>query len=192
MTSRKIFILLGHTDEATLSGAMADAYEKAARAAGHEVRRMNLGQMHFDPILHQGYKVIQELEPDLKDFQENVRWAEHVVIVYPIWWSGMPAMLKGLFDRAWIPHFAFTFADHGLTWSKLLAGRTARIVTSANSPGWMLTLMYGPATDKLALAILGFAGIRTRTTLFGPSERASAATHARWMRKVERLGKAGR
>ena len=168
MRSRKIFILLGHTDEATLSGALADTYEKAARAAG------------------------QELEPDLKDFQENVRWCEHFVVVYPIWWSAMPAMLKGLFDRAWLPAFAFRFADHGLTWSKLLKGRSARIITSANSPGWMLTFMYGPATDKLALAILGFAGIRARTTLFGPSERASAATHARWMRKVERLGRTGR
>jgi putative NADPH-quinone reductase len=192
MQSRKIFVLLGHTDSATLSGSMADAYERAARAAGHEVRRMNIGEMHFDPILHQGYKTIQELEPDLKDFQENVRWCEHFVVVYPIWWSAMPAQLKGLFDRAWLPHFAFTFADHGLTWSKLLKGRSARIITSANSPSWMLTLMYGPATAKLALAILGFAGIRARSTVFGPSERASAATHARWMRKVERLGKAGR
>ena len=111
----KIFILLGHTDPATLSGAFADSYEKAAREAGHDIRRQNIGEMRFDPILHAGYKAIQELEPDLKAFQDNVRWAEHLVIVYPTWWSSMPALLKGLFDRAWLPHFAFIFADHGLT-----------------------------------------------------------------------------
>ena len=192
MVAKKIFILLGHTDQATLSGALADAYESAARAAGHEVRRQNIGQMHFDPILHEGYKTIQQLEPDLEDFRENVRWAEHLVIVYPIWWSNMPAMLKGLFDRSWLPAFAFRFADHGLTWSRLLKGRTARIITSANSPGWMLTLMYGPPTDKLALAILRFAGIKAKTTFFGPSERASDGARARWFRKVESLGRTGK
>src|SRR5689334_2054974 len=133
---KKIFILLGHTDRATLSGALADRYEEVARAAGHEIRRQNIGEMHFDPILHEGYKSIQHLEPDLEDFQQNVRWAEHVVIIYPIWWSAMPAMLKGLFDRAWLPAFAFRYADHGLTWKKLLRRRTARIITSANSWPW--------------------------------------------------------
>lgn len=188
----RIFILLGHTDTETLSGAFADRYEASARSAGHEVRRMNIGEMHFDPILHQGYKVIQQLEPDLEDFKENVRWCEHFVIIYPIWWSAMPAMLKGLFDRAWLPHFAFNFADHGLTWKKLLSGRTARIITSANTPPWLMYFMYGSPTAHLSLSVLEFAGIRTRATLFGPSERASAATHAKWIAKVERLGRAGK
>ncbi len=93
---KKIFILLGHTDPATLSGALADRYEQVAGAEGHEVRRMNIGEMHFDPILHEGYKSIQQLEPDLVDFQANVRWAEHLVIIYPIWWGAMPAMLRSV------------------------------------------------------------------------------------------------
>lgn len=188
----KIFILLGHTDPATLSGAFADAYEHAARAAGHEIRRQNIGEMHFDPILHEGYKAIQELEPDIKDFQENIRWANHVVIVYPTWWSSMPAMLKGLFDRAWLPHYAFNFADHGLTWKKLLKGRTARIITSANTAPLLLRFMYGPPTVVLNLCLLRFAGIRARSTVFGPSERASDQKRAHWFRKVERLGRQGR
>ena len=192
MTTKKICILLGHTDPATLSGALADTYEREAKAAGHEVRRMNLGEMHFDPILHEGYKAIQELEPDLKDFQENVRWAEHVVVVYPTWWSTMPAMLMGLFDRAWLPHYAYNFAEHGLTWKKLLKGRTARIITSANTWPPMLRLMYGPTTVHLELCILRFAGIQARSTVFGPSERASERTKAKWFRKVEHLGRRGK
>ncbi len=188
----KIFILLGHTDPATLSGAFADTYEREALASGHEIRRQNVGEMHFDPILHEGYKSVQELEPDLKDFQENVRWAEHIAIFYPTWWCSMPAVLKGLFDRAWLPHFAFNFADHGLTWKKLLSGRTARIVTSSNSSPFIEQMMYGPSTVVLDLCILRFAGIRTRSTCFGPSERASERTKAKWFRTVERLGRAGR
>ena len=188
----RIFILLGHTDPVTLSGALADTYEQSARKAGHEIRRQNIGEMHFDPILHEGYKTIQPLEPDLEDFQENIRWAEHMVVIYPIWWSAMPANLKGLFDRAWLPHFAFNFADHGLTWKRLLWGRTARIITSSNSSPWMTRFMYGSPTAHFALSILGFAGIRTRSTAFGPSERASEAAKAKWFRRVEALGRRGR
>jgi NAD(P)H dehydrogenase (quinone) len=188
----RIFILLGHTDPATLSGAFADHYEERAAAAGHEVRRQNIGEMHFDPVLHEGYKAIQQLEPDLVDFQENVRWAEHFVLIYPIWWHDMPAQLKGLFDRAWLPHYAFNFADHGLTWRKLLKGRTARIITSANTPPWLIRLMYGPPTLVAELCLLRFAGVRARSTIFGPSERASDRKKAKWFRKVARLAKRGR
>ncbi|HUY62850.1 MAG TPA: NAD(P)H-dependent oxidoreductase [Candidatus Paceibacterota bacterium] len=187
----RVFVFLGHSDPATLSGALADCYETHAHGAGHEVRRMNLSDMRFDPILHQGYKTIQELEPDLKTFQENVKWAEHVVFVYPTWWSSMPALMKGLFDRAWLPHYAFNFADHGLTWKKLLAGRTARIITSANTAPWLLRFMYGPPTVALELALLRFSGIRARSTVFSPSERASEETKAKWFRTVERLARCG-
>lgn len=188
----KIFILLGHTDSATLSGALADCYETHARSAGHEIRRQNIGDMRFDPVLHEGYKNIQQLEPDLENFRENVQWAEHVVVVYPTWWSSMPGMLKGLFDRAWLPHFAFNFADHGLTWKKLLLGRTARIITSVNTSPWLTRFMYGSPTVVLELAILRFAGIRAHSTILGPSERASERTKARWFRLVGRLGREGK
>lgn len=190
--AKKIFVFLGHTDPATLSGAFADCYEREARDAGFEVRRMNIGDMQFDPILHEGYKTIQQIEPDLKAFQDTLAWADHIAIFYPTWWSSMPAMLKGLFDRAWLPRYAFSFADHGLTWKKLLKGRTARIVTSANTAPWLLRLMYGPPTVHLNLCLFRFAGIRSRSTVFGPSERVSDRTHARWFRKVERLGRKGR
>ncbi len=185
----KIFILLGHTDKATLSGAFADHYETIATTAGHEVRRQNIGDMTFDPILHAGYKQIQALEADLITFCDNVHWAEHLVIIYPTWWSSMPALLKGLFDRAWLPHSAFNFADHGLTWKKLLKGRTARIITSANTTPWMLRFMYGSPTVILEFAILRFAGVKVRSTVFGPSERASESTKARWLHKVECLAR---
>lgn len=189
---KRVYILLGHTDPDTLSGAFADTYEASAQAAGHEVRRQNIGQMRFDPVLHQGYKVIQELEPDLEEFRENVRWAEHIVLIYPTWWISMPALLKGLFDRAWLPHFAFNFAHHGLTWTKLLKGKTARVITSANSSPWMLRFIYGSPTMVPELALFRFAGIRARSTVFGPSERASDARKARWFRRVERLAERAR
>ena len=189
---KKIFILLGHSDPETLSGAFADTYEHEARAAGHDVRRMNLSDMKFDPVLHKGYKVIQELEPDLKTFLDNVKWCDHFVLIYPTWWSSMPALLKGVFDRAWLPHICFNFAHHGLTWKKLLKGRTGRIITSSNTNPWLLRFMYGSPTVVPELALMRFAGIKAHSIDFGPSERVGERTKARWFRKVARLARAGK
>src|SRR5262245_43417292 len=109
MTTRKIFLLLGHPDKNGFCGQIADAYEVGAKEGGHTVVRMTIGDMQFDPILNKGYREIQQLEPDLQAFQKNVQEADHCVIVYPVWWVGMPALLKGLFDRAWLPGSAFRY-----------------------------------------------------------------------------------
>lgn len=190
MTAKKIFILLGHPDSDTLSGKMANAYEEGALSAGHEVRRMNAGEMQFDPILHKGYKVIQLLEPDLLTFQANVRWCDHFVIVYPNWWSAMPALLKGLFDRAWLPGFAYNFYKDGqLGWIKILKGKSGRLILLANTHPFMTWLFFGEFSNELARATLSFAGITpVRIKVFSPSEKASPTRVAWWLRKVKELG----
>lgn len=192
MKKKNIFILLGHPDNLTLSSALADAYERGARAGGHHVRRQNIGDMKFDPILHKGYKVIQELEPDLKTFQENVSWADHLIIVYPNWWGTTPALLKGLFDRAWLPGFAFRFNKNGFGWQQLLRKKTARIVICAATPGIISFALFGDFTNEMARATLGFAGIHTRISMFSPSEKASEKMRKGWIQKAEQLGKRAR
>src|SRR3989344_6850174 len=109
MHRKKIFMLFGHPDASGLCGALADAYMEGAREGGHEIIRMNAGDMRFDPILHKGYRELQALEPDLIEFQKKVGWADHFVIVHPVWWVGMPALLKAIFDRAWLPGSAFRY-----------------------------------------------------------------------------------
>lgn len=195
---KKIFILLGHPDPSpeTLTGQLCLLYETAARKAGHEVRRMNLYDMKFDPVLHHGYRVIQDLEPDLLKVQECIKWADHMAIFYPIWWAAMPAQLKGMFDRMWLPAFAYNMrktkqGTPALGWRKRLKGKTARIVTLSGTHPFFIWCLFGDFTNDLTKSILWFAGIKVKTTRFGPSEIAPEWKKNEWRRKVTRLGRLG-
>ena len=189
---KKIFILQGNPDPETLCCNFADVYQEEATKAGHEVRRMNLIDMKFDPLLHKGYKVIQALEPDLAAFQENLQWADHFVIVYPIWWHGMPSLLKALFERAWLPRFAFHFWLNGWGWDKLLKEKTARIITLSRTRPWLLYFMFGNYTNDLASAILGFAGFKVRQTHIGQTEKIFPERVERWNKRIKNLAIAGK
>jgi len=191
---KKIFVIMAHpSKEATFVRALADAYEAGARASGHEVHRANLGELKFDPILHNGYRTMQLLEPDLVHVQDEIKWANHIVLLYPNWWSTMPALLKGMFDRMFLPGFAFRFYKDGRHgWEQLLKGRSARVVVTMDSPPFMLRLLIGDYTNEIRRGILGFAGIRPiRMTLIGPLKTMHEERRTYLLKKIERLGKLG-
>ena len=71
-------------------------YLHAAKDAGHEVRVLRLGDLAFDPVLHNGYSEVQALEPDLLRAQSDILWATHLTFVFPIWWGGIPALMAGI------------------------------------------------------------------------------------------------
>jgi putative NADPH-quinone reductase len=196
-TKKKIVLLIGHPDTSqTLSGEFGLLYESAAKKAGHEVRTFKLGEMSFDPILHKGYKSVQQLEPDLIKFQNAVRWCDHLVVIYPNWWCTMPALLKGLFDRVWLPGFAFHMIKDAngkerMGWHKLLKGRTSRVVVISGSHPWLIYLFFGDYTNEIGRGILWFAGFKTKITRLGPSDHAPEWKLNEWRRYMVRLGRMG-
>lgn len=189
---KNILVLCGNPDHETYSGEMADAYQRGAEEVGHNVVRVNLGDLQFDPILHKGYKAIQPLEPDLIDLQEKFRWADHITIVYPNWWCTMPALLKGLFDRFWLPGFAFNFNKETKRIEKHLTGRKGRVIILSGSHTPNQTWWYfGDYTNEIERGILEFAGIDTEVSAFGPCEKVSDEKRQKWIKEVEKLGRRG-
>lgn len=180
---------MGNPDAESFSGRVADAYADGAESAGHEVTRVNLGDLQFDPVLHKGYKEIQELEPDLVMLQEKIKEADHLVFIYPNWWCTMPAAMKGIFDRMWLPGFAFNFDKVNNKLIQRLKGKSARVIVIAGTHSPFMTWWkFGDYTNELVHGILGFAGIQAKATAFGPSNKVKPAVLDKWIEKVKKMG----
>lgn len=192
---RRILIILGQFSSNSLCAALASTYADAARHSGAEVRLLVLGEMVFDPILHHGYENPQPLEPDLLVAQADITWAQHLVWVYPIWWGGLPALLKGFLDRIFLPGFAFKDRANSALWDRLLIGRSAELLVTMDSPPWYYRwVQRQPGHRQMKQAILEFSGIQpVRVHNFGPVIKSTDAVRADWIKRVHMLGtRAGR
>ncbi|WP_044871765.1 NAD(P)H-dependent oxidoreductase [Pseudomonas sp. LFM046] len=187
---KRVLLILGTPKGGSLCHALGEAFAQGARSEGHVVRQLKLGEMQFDPVLRQGYDQSQSLEPDLLEAQRQIHWAEHLVFVYPVWWGGLPALLKGFFDRVFLPGFAFRYRGQSQAWDKLLTGRTADLLVTLDTPPWYFRWIYGaPAHRQMVRTILGFCGIKTRRlTEFSPVRPSSEEQRQTWLRKAELLG----
>lgn len=187
-TSRKrVLVILGHTQVDSFCGAIARTYADSAQTAGATVRQINLAELQFDPILWQGYRQLQPLEPDLVAAQAAIAWAEHLVFVYPNWWGGLPALLKGFIDRVFLPGFAFKYRSNSPFWDRLLAGRTAHLfVTMDTPPLYYRWIFKQPGHEQMKRTILEFCGIQpVKITAFGSVRQASSRQRQNWLAQVK-------
>jgi len=187
---KRILMILGTPKNNSFCHALGEAYAQGARSKGHVVRQLKLGEMTYDPVLREGYEHSQQLEPDLLEAQRQIHWAEHLVFVYPVWWGGIPALLKGFFDRTFLPGFAFKYRNRSQLWDKLLSGRTADLLVTMDTPPWYFRWIYGaPGHRQMTRTILGFSGIKTRRLAeFAPVRPSSEEQRQSWLRRAEALG----
>lgn len=188
MSTKRIFVLDGHPAESSLTRSLAETYAKKAKEEGHEVRLMHLRDMTFDMDFEFGsYKQIKPLEPDLQTFVENLEWSEHLVLATPMWWGGLPAKLKGLIDRSFLP--GQMFDTRGKLPKPMFGGRTARVLLTSDSPGWYFRFFLKNALKwQLRRQVLGFIGLKTKITSFAQASHPKQGDVGRWLSTVSDLG----
>ncbi len=191
--SRRILILDGHPRSDSLCRALGEAYERGAKTAGLDVRRLVLADLAFDPIQRGKFGDEASLEPDLLAAQDEIRQAGHLVFVHPVWWSDLPALLKGFVDRAFLPGFAFAYRKGSPLPEKLLKGRSARILYTMDGPTWYYRWFQGaPGLKSLSTGILGFCGVGpVNSTAFTPVRSSTPQIRGRWLEQAEAMGAKG-
>jgi len=190
-TSRQNILLIdGHPDPESFVAALHSAYGKGALRSGAEVREIVIRDLTFSPNLQYGYRQRTTLEPDLERAMELIRWAEHIVVLHPVWWGSYPAIMKGFLDRVFLPGFFFRkIPGVAMRWEKLLTGRSARIIYTLDTP-WLLWWLSGrPSYSALKWVTLGYCGVAPiRGTALGVVRLSTPARRAKWLLRIEELG----
>jgi putative NADPH-quinone reductase len=196
MPSRRIVIIQGHPDPrgGHFGHALAHAYARGAAAAGHEVRTIEVARLKFQLLRTQ--RDFEKGRPprSIAAAQDSIRWADHLVIVFPLWLGTMPALLKGFLEQVFRPGFAMDFGDGKRLPRRLLKGRSARVVVTMGMPGFVYRWFFrAHGLRGLERSILSFSGIRPiEDTLVGLVASKPSGRQQGWLRQMEALGRAGR
>lgn len=190
----RIAIIQGHPDRTAgrFGRALASAYAEGAARAGHEVRVIEVAALDV-PCLRSREEWEGAPPEPVRQAQETIAWAGHLVIIYPLWLGSMPALLKAFLEQVMRPGFAIGRPGEGGMDRKLLAGRSARVVVTMGMPALLYRWYFRAHSLKsFERNILRFCGIGPiRETLIGMVE-GNAARRAGWLARMAELGRAGR
>lgn len=184
---RRVLVINGHPDPSgdRFCTALAAAYLRGADRGGHQIRRLDVGTLNFDPVASPAEFMGHPGEA-AKAAQDDILWADHVVIVYPLWLGSPPAALKAFLEQVF--RYGFAVGGPGSGKMGLLGGRTARVVVTMGMPAPFFSVIFDGAGLKcLTRGILRLAGFRVASTVIGSVE-SSFERRRSWLRRIEALG----
>lgn len=190
----KTLVVIAHPLSDSLCDALAQTAIKSLTAAGHEIVVENLYDAGFSPVLtaaeRQSYYRLPFDASAIAGQVERLLAAEALVLVFPTWWFGFPAMLKGWFDRVWGPGVAYDHAsDLGPIRPRLRNLKYALAITSLGAPWWVdRLLMWQPVRRILKKALLGTCAPACRFEMLSlyKAEKLDSAQVRRFSSRIER------
>ncbi|WP_106850242.1 NAD(P)H-dependent oxidoreductase [Blastococcus sp. Marseille-P5729] len=177
-------VIDGHPNPDSLCAALAQSYADGNPGA----RLLALRELDFDIHMRHGYTRPMPIEPDLADARQAIRDAKHLVVVTPVWWRSVPALLKGFLDRALLPKEDYRYTAHGLPVG-LLKGRSARILITADTPVALQRLMPDTRLASLTKGTIAFCGFKPVTVdRFAAVNKSTPEKRAKWLEQAKRYG----
>ncbi|RFB76456.1 NAD(P)H-dependent oxidoreductase [Methylovirgula sp. 4M-Z18] len=187
-----ILIVDGHPDpnEKRFCHAAAAAYAEGARKSGHEARVIAIAKLDIPVLRSQDEWVHGTLPPQLKEAQDAIKWADHLVIIYPLWLGDVPAYLKAFLEQVARPDFAFAPGSSYPT-AGPLKGKSARLIVTMGMPAFVYRwFFFKHSVTSLKRNVLELVGIRpVRETIIGMVETTD---HEKWLKSIKSLGQAAR
>jgi NAD(P)H dehydrogenase (quinone) len=187
-----VLVVYCHPDPESFVNACLERALTGLSTGGHTVRVTDLYAERFEPAMSAAERVahsVPGVAAPLQPYADNLAWAEALVFVYPTWWSGQPAMLKGWIDRVWVAGVAWDLPAGKAVLRPLLTGvRRIVAVTTHGSSKWINALEGEAGKRTLFRSIRVMCSKRTRTTwcaMYG-LDRATVEQRQRFLDRVER------
>lgn len=187
---KQILIINGHPDKQSYNYALSKAYLKGAGMTNSTLTLINIADLDFNPNLAFGYRKRTKLESDLKDAIDKIKKANHIVWFFPLWWAGLPALMKGFIDRTFLPGIMFAFEEGKELPTGLLKGKTARIFITSDTPEFYdKQVMKQPVLNQFKKGTLEYCGISpVHVTYISTITDSSEEFRKEWLNKVGKLG----
>lgn len=187
---KQVLIINGHPDKESFNYALSDAYKKGANKTNSVISQINIAELEFNPNLKFGYRKRMELEPDLIKAIDKIKKANHIVWVFPMWWFGYPALMKGFIDRIFLPSITYQPIEGKALPEKLLKGKSARLIITADTPKWYdFLIMKSPTINQFKNGTLKFCGISpVKTTYIASIKNSTSTFRENWLNKIILLG----
>ncbi len=188
----RILIIDGHPDPKGphFVHELADYYRQGAKEGGHQVRLLRVGALRF-PLLTSSKAYLKGKVPaSIVAAQKSIRWADHVVLLYPLWLGTLPAKLKGFIEQVLRPGFAFEQRGAGQHPRRLLGGRSARVVVTRGMPELFDEVDRSPRSIRnVAVEVLEICGVRpVRITVVEGAETMTDVERDKVHYDMRRLG----
>ena len=184
---KKILLINGHPNPDSFCYSLAKAYSKGVGEQA-TLRQIDVARLNFDVGALKHFDSF-EIPVDLQKAQADIRWANHIVIVHPIWWATMPALLKSFIEQTFLMGFAAKYEKSGKI-TKLLTDKSMRVISTLDTPVFLYKSFLGNPSFKVHKANFSFCGIKPiRQTYLGPVVKSDEVKRKKWIKKVEQLGK---
>lgn len=188
---KKVLLILGHPSKTSFCKSILDSYKKGLEKTNCEFKELYLCDLKFNLNLGGNFSESNDIESDISLSQDLLKWADHYVFVYPIWWGNIaPALLKGFIDRAFLPNVTFKYRKDSPMPEKLLKGKTARLIVTMDSPNWWFKFVYRSAANHaMKEATLNFCGVSpVKISIMDQVRSSTIEKRKRFLDKVEALG----
>jgi NAD(P)H dehydrogenase (quinone) len=187
-----VLLVYAHPNPNSFCAALRDSAIAALQSANHTVDLRDLYAEGFIPTMGEAQRVhYYGSSPDLRDVEAHIaalRRADALLLIYPTWWFGMPAMLKGWFDRVWIPDVAFRLRPTGGLEPLLTHIRRIGVVTTYGSPRWLLWFIRWPDRRIVHYGFRSLCARRCRLEWIAMNgmDSCTAPQRSRFMNRVAR------
>jgi putative NADPH-quinone reductase len=190
----RVLVIYCHPLAESFAAAAHAAVLQVLQASGHEVIDVDLYAENFDPVMSRqerlDYLNTERNERRVKRYDDQLVGAEALVLVYPAWWYGMPAMLKGYFDCVWLPGVAFDVQSDGtVSTDRLKSLRRIVVITTYGGSWWMVRLAIGdPARKLIGRAVRALCARDCKVTWFVHynMDRARPRQLARFLERIRK------
>lgn len=189
----RTLIVFNHPYEGSYCNAILHAVHKGLQIGGHEVDIIHLDNDRFRPAMTKAdlkaFVDHQPIDPQVIDYSERLRQADHLIFIFPIWWDIMPAMTKGFIDRVLFPGVVYDHHPRGFGLVPLLDNlKSITMITTMNKPKLMYSLLIGNLIRKAMLkSVFKAMGYRNlRWISFTSVKRVSHEKRVRWLDNLEK------